>query len=600
MHFHLVRYFSAASLGMFLLVAAALTYFEFQQGDFFRTTQTKQADFFKDVQESFARRQEEAARRDLLTIHESGNVNLTRLFANALWERDFVPFVEKAQAISVEPCHAIADVKDEKSGKMSAPAGKKACFAEVGRKIMALPGFKELDAKVVDSMKKSSVFKIKVFDLRGVTIYSSEHKQVGEDKLSNAGWRQARDGKPASELTHRDKFSAFEGVVENRDLISSYLPVLQPGSDKIVGVFEVYSDVTPFLAQIKETSTQLKKTADGNQASVTQAAADAQAEAEASSTKTLAAVMVLLGILFAALFAIVRRADGIIRAQEKEREESMQQMAQAEKMASLGQMVAGVAHQLNTPLAFSHSNVSLAINALQEFEAPLSVAGRIADLVRANPGADTVPLKLNSSRAAIEKIRVDGKAAKEIAEMLGDVIQGVDQMSELVENLKDFTRLDRAKLSDVDLNATLHTVVYIARSSIPVRIAINEAFDKALPPIECNPSQLNQVFLNLITNASQAIEGDGEVQVRTRANGRHVYVDVIDNGSGIPADVLPNIFETYYTTKPKGVGTGLGLPIARDIVRAHGGDLQVSTEVGKGTTFTVQLPLSVPVASRTA
>ncbi|MFC5302931.1 sensor histidine kinase [Azospira restricta] len=600
MQFHLVRYFTAASLGMFLLVAAALTYFEFQQGDFFRATQAKQADFFKEVQDGFARRQEEAARRDLLTIHESGNVNLTRLFANALWERDFAPFVEKAQAISVEPCHAIADVKDEKTGKTVAPAEKKACFAEVGKKIMALPGFRELDAKVVDSMKKSSVFKIKVFDLRGVTIYSSEHKQVGEDKLSNAGWRQARDGKPASELTHRDKFSAFEGVVENRDLISSYLPVLQPGGDRIVGVFEVYSDVTPFLAQIKDTSAQLKKTATDNQARVTQAADEAQAEAESSSTKTLAAVMLLLGILFAALFAIVRRADGIIRTQEKEREESMQQMAQAEKMASLGQMVAGVAHQLNTPLAFSHSNVSLAIGALQEFETPLSVAGRLANLVRANPDAESVPLDLviNHSRPAIEQIRVDGQAAKQVAEMLGDVIQGVDQMRELVDNLKDFTRLDRAKLSDVDINATLHTVVYIARSSIPVRVAINEEFDKALPAIECNPSQLNQVFLNLITNASQAIEGDGEVRVRTRANGNHVFVDVIDNGAGIPAEVLPNIFDTYYTTKPKGIGTGLGLPIARDIVRAHGGELTVETEVGKGTTFTVALPYSVPESGR--
>ncbi|HEX5803307.1 MAG TPA: ATP-binding protein [Azospira sp.] len=600
MKFHLVRYFTAASLGMFLLVAAALSYFEFEQGKFFRETQTKQAEFFREVQERFAKTQEEAARRDLLSIHESGNVNLTRLFANALWERDFAPFVEKVQAISVESCHAIADVKDEKSGKMVAPAEKKACFAEAGKKIMALPGFKELDAKVVDSMKKSSVFKVKVFDLRGVTVYSSEHKQVGEDKLSNAGWRQARDGKPASELTHRDKFSAFEGVVENRDLISSYLPVLQPGSDKIVGVFEVYSDVTPFLAQIKETSALLRKAADDNQTRVAAAAEAAQSEADAASTKTLIAVMVLLGILFAALFAIVRRADGIIRAQEQERESSMQQLAQAEKMASLGQLVAGVAHQLNTPLAFSHSNVSLAINALEDFETPLSVAGRLAELVRANPDANSVPLELvlNHSRPAIANIRVDGEAAKQVAEMLGDVIQGVDQMRELVENLKDFTRLDRVKLSDVDLNATLHTVVYIARSSIPTRVAIVEDFDSALPTVECNPSQLNQVFLNLITNASQAIEGDGEVRVHTHAGNGMVYVDVIDNGAGIPPEVLPNIFETYYTTKPKGVGTGLGLPIARDIVRAHGGELQVKTEVGVGTTFTVSIPLVAPKAGR--
>lgn len=601
MKFHLVRYFTAASLGMFVLVAAALSYFEIEQSRFLRDTLSRQSGFFKDAQDRFAKQQEEAARRDLLSIHESGNVNLTRLFANALWERDFAPFVARAQNIPVDHCHAIADVKDEKSGKMVAPAEKKQCFADVGKKIMALPGFSDLDAKVVDSMKKSTVFKVKVFDLRGVTIYSSEHKQIGEDKLSNAGWQQAaHEGKPASELTHRDKFSAFEGVVENRDLISSYLPVLQPGSDRIVGVFEVYSDVTPFLAQIKQTSGLIQKTANENLAKVNQDAAEAEAAADSSSTATLIAVMLLLGTLFVGLFIIVRRADGIIRRQEEERESSMQQLSQAEKMASLGQLVAGVAHQLNTPLAFSHSNVSLAIGALRDFEAPLTVAGRLAELVRAHPEADDVSLNLvlNHSRPTIEGIHVDGQQAQEVAEMLGDVIEGIDQMRELVENLKDFTRLDRAKISNTDLNKTLHTVIYIARSSIPTRVHVSENYDSNLPLVECNPSQLNQVFLNLITNASQAIEGDGEVRVSTFVRNELVHVTVTDNGSGIPPDVLPRIFDTYFTTKPKGVGTGLGLPIARDIVRAHGGELSVETEVGKGTTFTVVLPFSVPDASR--
>jgi signal transduction histidine kinase len=202
---------------------------------------------------------------------------------------------------------------------------------------------------------------------------------------------------------------------------------------------------------------------------------------------------------------------------------------------------------------------------------------------------------LKQSRATIEQIRIDGRQAEVVGEMLGDVLQGVEQMRELVENLKDFTRLDRARLSDIDLNGTLHTVVYIARSSIPTRVAIVEDYDLALPPVECNPSQLNQVFLNLITNASQAIDGDGEVRVTTRADGERVVVDIADNGSGIAADVLPHIFDTYYTTKPKGVGTGLGLPIARDIVRAHGGELSVTTEVGKGTTFSVVIPLAPPL-----
>ena len=237
--FNLVGYYIFTSLWVFVLVALALFTFETEQSDFFKSVQNEQKVFFKKVQDSFSKQQEEAARADLLAIHESGNVNLTRLFANALWERDVEPFLVKAQAIGIDHCRAMADIKDAKTGKSGPSPEKKACFAEIGKKIMALPGFSSLDAKVRDSMKLSTVFKIKVFDLRGVTIYSSEHAQIGEDKRGNKGWQSALNDKPASELTHRDKFSAFEGVVENRDLIGSYLPVHEPGTDKIVGVFEV-------------------------------------------------------------------------------------------------------------------------------------------------------------------------------------------------------------------------------------------------------------------------------------------------------------------------------------------------------------------------
>ena len=229
MRFQLVRYFTLASLSMFVLVTLAIAWFERQQSEFFKQVQVEQGEFFKEVQNGFAKQQEVAARRNLLLIHENGNVNLARLFANALWEQDFAPFVAKAQSFDADRCRSLPDAqKDE----------KKACFAEIGLKLRALKEFAELDAKVFDAMKRSTVFKIKVFDLRGITVYSSEHGQIGEDKSGNAGWRSAAvEGKPASELTHRDKFSAFEGVVENRDLISSYLPVLAPGSDRIVGVF---------------------------------------------------------------------------------------------------------------------------------------------------------------------------------------------------------------------------------------------------------------------------------------------------------------------------------------------------------------------------
>jgi signal transduction histidine kinase len=590
MRFRLVRFFTLASLGMFALVALTLSYFEHQQGTFFKQVADQQGAFFGEVQRTFAKEQDESARRDLLTIHEAGNVNLTRLFANALWANDFAPFVALAQSIDVEHCRAIADVQDA-NGKTVTPAAKKECFAEVGRRIKELPGFQALDAKVFDSMKKSTVFKIKVFDLRGVTIYSSEHAQLGEDKSTNAGWRGAAiDGTPKSELTHRDAFSAFEGTVEDRDLISSYLPVLEPGSSKVVGVFEVYSDVTPFLNQIERTSEQIQLTSAENQRQVEQAALENQQLVDASSTRQLGAVALLLALLFGALLMIVRRADKVMQQQEREREQTHQKLAQAEKMASLGQMVAGVAHQLNTPLAFSLNNVLMVKDALQGMEFPMKVASRMSSIIRDTQG-DVVTLKVARIKENLNRLDDGDVDVGMLQQMLADVLDGINQMTEMVVNLRDFTRLDRATTANADLNKSLRTVAYIAKTVISKDIEVVEEFGE-LPQVECNPSQLNQVFLNLINNAAHAIDGPGSITVRTEAIGDdQVRIEVRDTGRGIPASVLPHIFELYYTTKAAGEGTGLGLAIARDIVTQHGGEIRVRTEEGIGTTFAVVLPV---------
>ena len=266
--FRLVRYFTVVSLAAFLPAAAALLYLEYRQSDFFEQMHQEQSAFFKQMQAGIAQQYDADARADLLTVNEAGNVNVTRLIANVLWEKDFVPFVAKVQAIPVEHCRAIADITDA-AGKSVQPREKKACYAGIGKDIMAFPDFRALDTKVFDMMKNSKVFKIKVYDLRGITVYSSERNQLGEDKLGNAGWISAVAGKPASELTHRDKFSAFEGEVTNRDLISSYLPLQAPGSEKIVAVFEVYSDVTKFIEQAGNTTAKISKLGAENQSKVT-------------------------------------------------------------------------------------------------------------------------------------------------------------------------------------------------------------------------------------------------------------------------------------------------------------------------------------------
>ena len=586
--FRLVRYFSIASITAFAFVAAVLILNETTQGAFFEDVQKKQASFFGDVQKGFVSQQDESARRDLVATYESGNVTLTSMMSNTMWAKDFAPLAVKAQIIPIDHCRALADEKD-KNGRTVPGPEKKTCFAEVGKLIMAMPEFRAVDAKVFDVMKKTAVVKIKVFDLRGVTVYSSEHKQVGEDKASNGGWKSAMAGKPASELSHRDKFSAFEGVIEDRDMISSYLPVLGSAEQQLVGVFEVYSDVTPLLAQIKATAAQTAKTAKSNTEKVDAAASANTKEMKDDSTLGMLIVFGLLGVLFAALYFVVRRADRIIKSQNHEREHVQQQLGQNEKMAALGQMVAGVAHQLNTPLAFSRSNVTLVHDQLAEFDAPLRVASKLTALVRSTTG-NQVTLNMGRARDHVAGLEVDPDDLETMRAMLKDVLNGIEQMSELVVNMRNFTRLDRTAIGEVDLNHGLKTVVYMAKSVIPNRIRLVEEYGE-LPPMVCNPSQLNQVFLNMITNASQAMAEEGTITVRTGHARGWVKIEIADTGAGIPPDVLPRIFESLYTTKPPGEGTGLGLSIAMDIVHAHGGDIQVHTEVGRGTTFEINLPV---------
>ncbi|MCB1957561.1 MAG: HAMP domain-containing histidine kinase [Rhodocyclaceae bacterium] len=585
MRFPLVRYFVLTSLVAFLLVAAALVYFQRQQAELFHSVQAEEADFFNRVQSSFAKQQEESALRDLLAIHEGGNVNLTRLFANTLWDQGLSALLAKAGSIHVDHCRSMPDVQSPE-GKTVASPEKKTCFAELGAQIRALPEFAFLNDKVYRSMQRSSVFKIKVFDTRGVTIYSSEHSQVGDDKIANAGFLGAMVGKPTSELTHRDKFSAFEGQVENRDLISSYLPLYGQDGDSIIGVFEVYSDVTRFLARINETQAKIRATQAENQNEIGQASLASQSMIDGSVARLIGLLLGLLVLLFAVLYLFVRRADHMLRQNEAERERTLQQLAQSEKMASLGQMVAGVAHQLNTPLAFSKSNVTMAIEGMRDLAAPVDVAAKLASITR-KVDDDVVALNVAGARRRLSNLNVKGKDVDDMCAMLGDVLGGIEQMSEMVTNLRDFTRLDRNKTAEFDLNKGLHNVAYIARSVIPTTIRIEEDL-QGLPLLNCNASQLNQVFLNLINNAAQAIGETGTIRIRSNTEADGIVIRVSDDGKGIASDILPRIFEPYFTTKPAGQGTGIGLSIAREIVENHGGTIAVESTSPQGTTFIVK------------
>ncbi|OQW93536.1 MAG: hypothetical protein BWK79_10600 [Beggiatoa sp. IS2] len=272
---------------------------------------------------------------------------------------------------------------------------------------------------------------------------------------------------------------------------------------------------------------------------------------------------------------------------------SQAQLVQSEKMASLGQMVAGVAHEINTPLGYIKSNVEMTKDLFDETENLVAIYDSLIHLLMSE---DVGEEELNSQLAVVTELSSEfreNETFHETKELFKDVIYGLDQISELVVNLKDFSRLDQARVTDINLNECLDSVLIIGHNVIGNKIEIEKQYGE-LPLVQCSPSHINQVFLNIVTNAAQAMDKAGTIYLRTRADNENVYVEIEDTGKGIPEDVIAKIFDPFFTTKPIGEGTGLGLSICYQIIEQHNGEIKVASEVGKGTTFKISLPRQAP------
>ena len=257
------------------------------------------------------------------------------------------------------------------------------------------------------------------------------------------------------------------------------------------------------------------------------------------------------------------------------------QLLQAEKMASIGQLAAGIAHEINNPVGFVNSNMS----ALQGYVATLF--GVIDDYERAG-GADAAL----AARFAQVRARAELDYLKQdVGELVKESMDGLKRVRDIVQALKDFSHVGETEWQVADLHRGLDSTLSIVANELKFKAAIEKHYG-VLPQIPCLASQLNQVFMNLLVNAGQAIKESGLIRIRTGAEGAWVWVEVGDNGSGIAPEHLSRIFEPFFTTKPVGGGTGLGLSLSYGIVNKHGGRIDVASELGKGTRFTVWLPVS--------
>jgi signal transduction histidine kinase len=246
------------------------------------------------------------------------------------------------------------------------------------------------------------------------------------------------------------------------------------------------------------------------------------------------------------------------------------QLVQSEKMASLGMLVAGIAHEINTPVGAIHSTNDTLQQAIQKLKSELDGICR--------PG-EPVTSRIASILSIIEE-----------SNLL--VASGSDRVIDIVRRLRSFARLDEAELKLADIQEGLEDTVVLIHHELKHGIQVNRNYGN-VPPFACYPGRLNQVFLNILINARQAIGAQGEISITTFREGNRAFIEIADNGSGIPSEHLSRIFDPGFTTKGVGVGTGLGLSICYQIVRDHKGEIKVTSEVGKGTTFTLILPMDL-------
>ena len=490
----------------------------------------------------FLHRQSEVAR--LVALAERQNVDLARSFANTIWPR-FSTYM------------ASASRSDEEARRDRQAIGRAMQAVSAG-----VP-----------------VLKIKIYDLEGLTVYSSNPDEIGEHKSNNPGFfSAAREGAPASKLTYRDSFSSFEGTLQERDLVESYLPIRQ-GEGPVEAVFELYTDVTPLMADIEQSTINL-----------------------------LGGVLPVFALLYGALFLVVRRADQTIKRQyadileknaalrhevaertkaeraleqardelerrvvertrdlteeiterkraEDEARQRRDELAHFGRVSMIGEMATSLAHELNQPLTVISGCAQFCINALR------SGTGKPERLLDA--------LEQSAEQA--------------------------ERANKIVRRVRSFIHKEEPERRPVDINDLIGGIAELLRWDAREHGA-ELALDlmRPVPPVIADPTQIQQVILNLAHNGMEAMnDGDSEshhLRIFTREPQNGVLeIAVHDRGQGMPAEILKRVFDPFFTTKPQGLG--MGLSISRTIVEAHGGRLWANSDARDGTVFHFTLPL---------
>jgi len=261
---------------------------------------------------------------------------------------------------------------------------------------------------------------------------------------------------------------------------------------------------------------------------------------------------------------------------------SQSAVLQREKMASIGQLAAGVAHEINNPMGFITSN----LGTLGKYTKKLTEFINDQTALCTSVQKDELMETLQEKR---KKLKVD-YILDDLDALITESLDGAERVKRIVQNLKTFSRVDESEYKDADINECIESTLNIVWNELKYKATMHKEY-QSLPPVKCYPQQLNQVFMNLLVNAAHSIEKQGEITIKTWNGNGFINISISDTGCGIPAENVDKIFEPFFTTKEVGKGTGLGLSISYEIIKKHKGDIMIKSEIGKGTDFTIRIPL---------
>ncbi|CAM3072277.1 ATP-binding protein [Vibrio ordalii] len=269
----------------------------------------------------------------------------------------------------------------------------------------------------------------------------------------------------------------------------------------------------------------------------------------------------------------------------KKLEDAQGQLRQSEKMASIGLLSAGIAHEINNPVGFITSNIQTLSDYFQTLAAVLEEIKK--QVSQANDTA-----LVTSCEALLKEKQIDF-ILEDTADLISESLEGSSRVMAIVKNLKEFSHVDGSEWSYANLESCIESTLKIINNEIKYNITLEKIYQENVPDVYCQPMQINQVLLNILVNASQAIHGEGTITISlSKCNDKQVEVRIKDTGSGIPDAIKDRIFEPFFTTKAVGSGTGLGLSVSYGIINSHKGNIAVHSEVNQGTEFIITLPVN--------